>query len=78
MSLKLTKPQGHFFFVVLVCVFMSGVMSLAMTFVRLGFSAALVEQWLKNWVIGFVVAVPAALFFVPMCRKIADSVTRSG
>ncbi|MBL8990631.1 MAG: DUF2798 domain-containing protein [Phycisphaerae bacterium] len=78
MNLKLTKPQGQFFFIFLMCLFMSACMSLAMTFVRLGFTRELIDQWLKNWVIAFVIAVPAALFFVPLSRRIADAVTRKG
>lgn len=77
MSLKLTKPQGQLLFILIMCLTMSGCMSLAMTFVRLGFTAGLIENWLKNWAIGFVVAIPIALLIVPPLRRFVDAITRA-
>jgi hypothetical protein len=76
MSLKLTKPQGHVVFVLLMCLMMSGAMSLVMAFLEIGFRDRLVGMWTKNWVIGFVVAVPAAFVAVPVARWMAASITK--
>lgn len=76
MSLKLTKPQGHLLFVVLMCAMMSGALSLVLTFSRVGFSEGLISLWLKNWAIAFVVAIPVALVAVPIARRVSAAVTQ--
>jgi len=76
MSLKLTKPQGHALFVMLTCLFMSCGISIALTFVKLGFHERFVSEWTKSWAISFLVSVPIAFVAVPVARRIADSVTR--
>ena len=76
---KLTPRQGHYLFVVLMCISMSGAISLAMLFIRVGFDLSLggfINQWLKNWVIAFCVAVPVALLVVPTVRKIVAALSR--
>jgi hypothetical protein len=58
---------------------MSGALSLALLFIRVGFTISLggfINQWLKNWVIAFCVAVPVALVVVPTVRKVVAAVTR--
>ena len=74
----LTRRQGQFVFILLMCIAMSGSMSLAMSFINLGFDHSLgvfISKWLKSWVIGFVVAVPVASVVVPVVRKIVDGLT---
>ncbi len=61
------------------CICMSGALSLALLFIRVGFTISLggfINQWLKNWVIAFCVAVPVALVVVPTVRKVVAAVTR--
>lgn len=76
---KLNPRQGHYLFVVLMCICMSGAISLAMLFLRVGFDLSLggfINQWLKNWVIAFCVAVPVALVVVPTVRKIVAALSK--
>jgi hypothetical protein len=76
---KLNPRQGHYLFVVLMCICMSGAISLAMLFLRVGFDLSLggfINQWLKNWVIAFCVALPVALVVVPTVRKIVAALRR--
>lgn len=77
--MKLNARQGHYLFVILMCISMSGTISLAMLFIRVGFDLSLggfINQWLKNWVIAFFVALPVALVVVPVVRKIVTGLSR--
>lgn len=77
--MKLNPRQGHYLFVILMCICMSGTISLAMLFLNVGFDLSLggfINKWLKNWVIAFFVAVPVALVVVPTVRKIVASLSR--
>lgn len=77
--MKLNPRQAHYLFVILMCICMSGAISLAMLFIRVGFDMSLggfISQWLKNWVIAFCVAVPVALVVVPTVRKVVASLSR--
>jgi len=76
---KLNPRQGHYLFVILMCICMSGTISLAMLFLNVGFDLSLggfINKWLKNWVIAFFVAVPVALVVVPTVRKIVAALSR--
>jgi hypothetical protein len=76
---KLNPRQGHYLFVILMCICMSGAISLAMLFIRVGFTRSLggfVNEWMKNWVIAFCVALPVALVVVPLVRKIVAGLSR--
>lgn len=55
--------------------FMSGAMSLVLTFIRTGFSSALIHEWLKSWAISLVVALPVALVTVPAVRRLVAPLT---
>jgi hypothetical protein len=68
--------KGQFLFILLMAFFMSGTMSLTMTFIKIGFGSMLIHEWLKAWAIGFVVAVPTAMLVVPMVRTIVDRLVR--
>ncbi|MBU6414407.1 MAG: DUF2798 domain-containing protein [Planctomycetes bacterium] len=77
--MKLNPRQGHYLFVILMCICMSGTISLAMLFLNVGFDLSLggfINKWLKNWVIAFFVAVPVALVVVPTVRKIVAALSR--
>ena len=76
--MKLTRTQGQFVFVLLMCIVMAGSISLVTNFLQLGFDSSLghfISKWLKAWVIGLAVAFPVALFVVPLVRKFVDSLT---
>jgi len=76
---KLNPRQGHYLFVILMCICMSGTISLAMLFLNVGFDLSLggfINKWLKNWVIAFFGAVPVALVVVTPVRKIVAALSR--
>ncbi|CAN5848596.1 hypothetical protein BH11PLA1_BH11PLA1_14740 [soil metagenome] len=76
MSLKLTKPQGNFLFLILLCAGLTCVIALALVFVRSGFHSVLVHEWMKDWVIAFAVALPASLIITPLARRLAAALTQ--
>lgn len=72
----LSRRQGGYLFIVLMCVAMSLVMSLAMTIVNRGIGEGLLRAWGRSAAIGFMVALPSALVIVPPIRRFVDRLTR--
>lgn len=48
---------------------MSGIMSFTMLAINVGFVSNFFPLWMRNFSIGFTVAVPTAIFFAPRIRK---------
>lgn len=67
--MQLTPTQAQLAFIPLVALTMSGLMSLFLTAYNFGLVAGLPGLWLKNWAVGFSVALPTAVFVVPLIRN---------
>lgn len=67
--MQLTQTQAQRAFVPLIALAMSGFMSLFMTAVNFGIGPEFPAIWLRNWLLAFTAALPAALLLVPMIRK---------
>jgi len=72
----LSRRGANALFIVLMCVVMSGAMSLAMTIVASGLSAGLLWRWSRAWAIGFLIATPIAFLVVPPLRRFCDSLVK--
>lgn len=72
----LTPRQAQLAFVPIMVTAMSGIISLAMTLLHHGFAPGLMAAWLYNWVVAFVVALPAAWIIVPAVRALLARLTR--
>lgn len=66
--MQLTQTQAQLAFIPLVALTMSGLMSLFMSAFNFGLVDGFARLWLKNWALGFGVALPTALFVVPLIR----------
>lgn len=73
----LTPRQAQFAFVPLMVTVMSAVISFTMTAVHHGLVAGLLETWLVNWALAFVVALPVAWVTVPSVRALLARLTRT-
>ncbi len=54
---------------------MSLLMSAAMLLFNMGLTPDFWLMWTKNWVVSTAVAYPAALFVVPLARRVASRLT---
>ncbi len=54
---------------------MSLLMSAAMLLFNMGLMPDFWSAWMKNWVVSTAVAYPAALFIVPLARRITSLLT---
>jgi hypothetical protein len=72
----LSRRQAGYLFILLMCVSMSIVMSLAMTIVNRGIGEGLLRAWGRSAAIAFMVALPTALVIVPPIRRFVDRLTR--
>ena len=77
MNLKLTKPQGHFLFILLVALGISFLMAIGASIIDGGLTTALTGKWIWHWFVSFLIAFVSAWFVIPMARRIADKLTRS-
>ena len=63
----------------LMTLFIAAVMSLLMSAAMLLFNMGLTPDfwsvWMKNWVVSIAVAYPAALFVVPLARRVTSRLT---
>ena len=66
----LTPRQAQLAFVPLMVTVMSATISLVMTTVHHGLRPGLVQAWLGNWGLAFVVALPVAWVAVPGVRAL--------
>ncbi|HJW46467.1 MAG TPA: DUF2798 domain-containing protein [Lysobacter sp.] len=73
----LTPRQAQFAFVPLMVTVMSAVISFTMTAVHHGLVTGLLETWLVNWALAFVVALPVAWVTVPSVRALLARLTRT-
>ncbi|QSX78846.1 DUF2798 domain-containing protein [Agrilutibacter solisilvae] len=71
----LTPRQAQFAFVPLMVTVMSGVISLAMTVLHAGPGPGLLQAWLANWALAFVIALPVAWVTVPAVRTLLSRLT---
>ncbi len=55
---------------------LSGLMSATLSFVNLlmhlGFSTALLSQWLGTWMMSWLIAYPVVLVFLPLVRRLTS------
>lgn len=68
--------RATFIFIVLMCIVMCSVMSLAMTILNFGLHDGFFRVWTRSGLIGFMVALPTALIVVPPLRRVADRIAR--
>ncbi len=54
---------------------MSLLMSAAMLLFNMGLTPDFCLTWMKNWVVSTAVAYPAALFVVPLARRVTSRLT---
>ena len=54
---------------------MSLLMSATMLLFNMGLTPDFWSAWMKNWVVSIAVAYPAALFVVPLARRITSRLT---
>ena len=73
----LTPRQAQFAFVPLMVTVMSATISLVMTTVHHGLQPGLLQAWLGNWGLAFVVALPVAWVAVPGVRALLARLTRT-
>ena len=52
---------------------MSGLMSLVVTTINMGWVPNLVSIWIKAWTVGFIAALPAIMVVTPMVKKIVQN-----
>lgn len=71
----LTPRQARHAFIPLVAGAMSGVISLAMTAINVGFGPELPRTWLQHWPLAFAVALPAAWLVLPAVRALLARLT---
>jgi len=50
----------------------TGIVSFALIAINIGFSQRFAMVWLKAWVIGYVLAVPAILLIAPRLQALVD------
>lgn len=63
-------------FIVFMALGMSCAMSFAMTLVMLGLDHWTVMKWLKAWLIALCVAVPVAMVWAPIARRLAGAIVK--
>jgi len=73
----LTPRHAQLAFVPLMVTVMSAVISFTMTVLHHGFVADLLDAWLRNWALAFVVALPVAWVTVPSVRALLARLTRT-
>ncbi|MFC5576844.1 DUF2798 domain-containing protein [Lysobacter niabensis] len=66
----LTPRQAQFAFIPSMVTVMSATISFAMSAFHHGFQAGLVQVWLANWGLAFLVALPVAWVAVPTVRAV--------
>lgn len=71
----LTPRQAQFAFVPLMVTIMSSSISFVMTTLHHGWQPGLLQAWLSNWGIAFLVALPIAWVAVPAVRALLARLT---
>ncbi len=71
-----TSPKGaERLMTLFIAAGMSLLMSAAMLLFNIGLTPDFWSAWMKNWVVSTTVAYPAALFVVPLARRVASRLT---
>jgi hypothetical protein len=73
----LTPRQAQFAFVPSMVTVMSAVISFAMTTIHHGFAPGLLQAWLRNWGLAFLIALPVAWIAVPALRALLARLTHT-
>lgn len=73
----LSPRQAQLAFVPLMVTVMSAIISLVMTTVHHGLRPGLLQAWLGNWGLAFIVALPVAWVTVPALRALLARATRT-
>ena len=67
------------YFGLIVALFMTlaldSTMTFAMTSINAGWTESFLQIFLRNWVIGFVIAFPTSILVLPLARKTASKLT---
>jgi hypothetical protein len=71
----LTPRQAQFAFVPSMVTVMSATISFVMSAFHHGFQSGLLQLWLSNWGLAFVVALPVAWVAVPVLRALLTRLT---
>ena len=66
--IRIKRKRFELVFSSLLALLMSFFMSFFMTVVNIGFSQVLFVAWMKSFVLGFVIALPISIIFIPMLR----------
>ena len=74
--MKPARRSGQFVFILLMAFFMSATVSLALTFIRSGYTPGFITLWLRSWTIAFAVAFPTGLIVLPLVRIVIDTLSR--
>lgn len=75
--MRVAKKYSQVFFVFLVTLAMSFLMSLALTAINMGFPSDFVFQWLRAWGLSFPIAFIAAFLILPPIRRLVERLTDS-
>ena len=70
----LTPRQAQFAFVPSMVTVMSATISFAMSAIHHGFGSGLLELWLRNWGLAFMVALPVACALRALLARLTDDV----
>ena len=73
--MKLSKTQGTIFFVLLVSIAMTTVMSFGILLLRLGWRDDFLKIWIGDFLIGCCLSIPTGFTVVPLIRKMVDNMT---
>ncbi len=57
-------------FALLMAFFMSGIMSLVVTIINIGFTDVLIVSWLNSWPLTFAIAFPVIMVVSPVVKRI--------
>jgi len=71
----LSAKQGRFLEIFLIAVLMTAVMSIGMILVQASEYSGIWHLWMKQFLIGCVIAVPAGFILVPLIQRAVDYFT---
>ena len=75
--MKIKKKYSTILFAIFMALAMSFTISLILTIINTGIVPLFVEKWMRSFAIGFIVALPTSLIFVPIIRRIVDKLVVS-
>jgi Zn-dependent protease with chaperone function len=61
-------------FAMLMGIITTGIISFTLIGINLGFSERFLATWLKSWMLGYLVVVPAILIIGPLVQKLVDRI----